>query len=271
MTRDTRGGSMSDDDVELVVTIDSNEEISRAVIRGRGPGSIEDLEWARSMSMGLVVTGSLLGLWFGVLLIAASPADVLDSPLFGSKDEEVVTGQILSALDEENGSDGGPVEGVYVRILNLNGDATLHEATSNRDGRFTMSGVRVESLLLEVTHPGNKTMEITFNPGDQSDLGLTLSPGSGTISEDWRHSSNLGSAVVLATVIAILTITSALVGLVGAAEIKRGQHYRRTQYLCGLALFSRGGIFIGPLLILAGMGMLAATKHQFADRTEDDK
>ena len=81
---------------------------------------------------------------------------------------------------------------------------------------------------------------------------------------------SLEGAVLLASVVASLTVISALFGLVGATEARRGKRYRRTQYLCGLALFSRGGIFIGPMLILVGMGMLSATKHQFEDFEEDE-
>ena len=168
--------------------------------------------------------------------------------------------------------------GVNVRLLELDGETALirgddtsaYNTTTNRDGRFSFSDVPVQSLILEITHPGNNTLLIKFNPGDESDLTLTLSAGSGVIEDDLRHDSHLGSAVLLATFISSLTVISALLGLGGAAEIKRGKRYRRTQYLCGLALFSRGGIFIGPLLILAGMAMLAGTKNQFEDQAEDD-
>ena len=85
------------------------------------------------------------------------------------------------------------------------------------------------------------------------------------IEDDLRKDTHLESAVLLASIVASLTIVSALFGFVGATEARRGKRYRRTQYLCGLALFSRGGIFIGPLLILVGMGMLSATKRHFED------
>jgi len=268
---------MEDDDVELVVTIDSDSEVEEAERRSRNISAEADAEWVRSTSMALVVAGSLLGLWFGVLLFAASPSEVLENPLFGSDDREIVTGQVISAL-ENNTTGGEAVEDVNVRLLELDGetallnsdDSTAYSTTTSRDGRFSIRDVPVQSLILEVTHPENITLLIKFNPGDQSDLTLTLSPGSGVIEEDLRQESNLGSAVLLATFIASLTVLSAVLGLVGASEIKRGKRYRRTQYLCGLALFSRGGIFIGPMLILAGMAMLTGTKNQFEDRAEED-
>ncbi len=268
---------MEDDDVELVVTIDSDSEVEDAERRGRVIRANADVEWVRSTSMALVIAGSLLGLWFGILLFAASPAEVLENPLFGNDDREVVTGQVISAL-ENNTTGGEAVEGVEVRLLELDGETVLrsssdqseYNTTTNRDGRFSFRDVPVQSLILEVTHPGKNTLLIKFNPGDESDMTLTLSSGSGVIEEDLRYESYLGSAVLLATFISSITVISALLGLAGAAEIKRGKRYRRTQYLCGLALFSRGGIFIGPTLILAGMAMLAGTKKQFEDQAEDD-
>ena len=258
---------MSDEEEDIVVSLDPDEEVEKAVIRSE---ESEDLEWVTSVAIGLILVGSLLGLWFGILLFAADPQDVLDSSFFTSNDKEMVSGQIISALDEVNQTGGEPVEGVHVVILDIDGVATSHEAFTNRDGRFRMESVPRDSLILEVIHPGNQTLRITFSPGDQADLTLTLTPGEGLVEEDLRRDSHLAEAVLLATVIASLTIISALLGFVGAAEIKRGQRYRRTQYLCGLALFSRGGIFIGPLLILVGMGMLASTKHQFADIEADE-
>ncbi len=269
---------MEDDDVELVVTIDSDSEVEEVERRSREFRANADAEWVRSTSMALVVAGSLLGLWFGILLFAASPAEVLENPLFGDRDSEIVAGQVLFAV-ENNTTGGEDSEGVAIRLLELDGETVLrsssnenseYNTTTNRNGRFSFRDVPVQSLILEVTHPGYNTLLIKFNPGDESELSPTLSKGSGVIEEDLRYESYLGSAVLLATFISSITVISALLGLAGAAEIKRGKRYRRTQYLCGLALFSRGGIFIGPTLILAGMAMLAGTKKQFEDQAEDD-
>ena len=255
------------DDGDLVVHLDPDEEVEAAVRRV----SEEDaLEWSSNVAIGLIVAGSLLGLWFGVLLFAADPHDVLENPLFIDENTATVNGQILMAVDEENVTGGEPVEGVHVLLLNIDDEPTSHSAYTNRDGRFSMEDVPHTSFILKVSHPGNMTLRTTFNPGDQADLSLTMIPGEGTIEDDLRRDSHLGSAVLLASVVASLTVISALFGFVGAAEARRGKRYRRTQYLCGLALFSRGGIFIGPMLILAGMGMLSATKQHFDDFDDED-
>ena len=257
---------MSDDD-DLVVHLDPDAEVEAAARRE----SEEDaLEWTTNVAIGLIVAGSLLGLWFGFLLFAADPHDVLENPLFIDENTATVNGQILTALDGENLTGGDPVEGIQVILLNIDDEPTTHSAYTNRDGRFSMEDVPHHSFILKVSHPGNMTLRITFNPGDQADLSLTLTPGEGTIKDDLRRESHLGSAVLLASVVASLTVIAALFGFVGAAQARRGKRYRRTQYLCGLALFSRGGIFIGSMLILAGMGMLSATKQHFDDFDDED-
>ena len=257
---------MSDDD-DLVVHLDPDAEVEAAA---RRESEQDALEWTTNVAIGLIVAGSLLGLWFGFLLFAADPHDVLENPLFIDENTATVNGQILTALDSENLTGGDPVEGIQVILLNIDDEPTTHSAYTNRDGRFSMEDVPHHSFILKVSHPGNMTLRITFNPGDQADLSLTLTPGEGTIKDDLRRESHLGSAVLLASVVASLTVIAALFGFVGAAEARRGKRYRRTQYLCGLALFRRGGIFIGPMLILAGMGMLSATKQHFDDFDDED-
>ena len=258
---------MSDED-DLVVRLDVDEEVESAVYRE----STEDaLAWTLNVSIGMIVAGSLLGLWFGILLFAADPQDVLENPLFADENTATVNGQVLSALDDENYTGGDPVEGVRILLLNMDDEPTSHSAFTDRDGRFSMENVPQESFILKISEEGHRVVRTTFIPGDQAVLSLTLTPGEGDpIEEDLRKDTNLESAVLLASVVASLTIVSALFGFVGATEARRGKHYRRTQYLCGLALFSRGGIFIGPLLILVGMGMLSATKRHFEDVDDNE-
>tara|TARA_B110000438_G_C15815454_1_gene651745 strand:+ start:169 stop:948 length:780 start_codon:yes stop_codon:yes gene_type:complete len=258
---------MSDDE-DLVVRLDIDDEVEAAARRG---SQDDALEWSGNVAVSLIIVGSLMGLWFGALLFAADPQDVLENPLFIDQNTATVNGQLLSAVDEANLTGGDPIEGIQVILLNIDDEPTGHSAYTNRDGRFSMLEVpQEESYILKVAHSGNKTLRITFNPGEQADISLTMTPGEGVIEEDLRRDSHLESAVLLASVVASLTVISALFGLAGAAEARRGKHYRRTQYLCGIALFSRGGIFIGPMLILAGMGMLSATKKHFEDSEEDE-
>tara|TARA_A100001037_G_C15072429_1_gene600070 strand:+ start:295 stop:1068 length:774 start_codon:yes stop_codon:yes gene_type:complete len=256
---------MSDEE-DLVVQLNDDAEIESAVYREQ---TEEAQEWSISVAIGLIIAGSLLGLWFGVLLFAADPQDVLENPLFIDENTATVNGQLLSALDAENGTGGDPVEGVRVILLNMDDEPTSHSAFTDREGRFVMEDVPQEPFILKISEENHMVVRTTFIPGDQAVLSLTLTPGEGTIEDDLRRDTHLESAVLLASVVASLTVVSALFGFVGAAEARRGKNYRRTQYLCGFALFSRGGIFIGPLLILVGMGMLSAIKHQFED-VEDD-
>jgi len=256
------------DDADLVVRLDIDDEVEAAARRG---SQGDALEWSGNVAVSLIIVGSLMGLWFGALLFAADPQDVLENPLFIDQNTATVNGQLLSAVDEANLTGGDPIEGIQVILLNIDDEPTSHSAYTNRDGRFSMLEVpQEESYTLKVAHSGNKTLRITFNPGEQADLSLTMTPGEGVIEEDLRRDSHLESAVLLASVVASLTVISAFFGLAGAAEARRGKNYRRTQYLCGIALFSRGGIFIGPMLILAGMGMLSATKQHFEDFEEDE-
>lgn len=257
---------MSDDD-DLVVRLELDEEVEEVARRA---SQDEALEWSSNVAISFIIAGSLLGLWFGALLFAADPQDILENPLFVDENTATVNGQILSAIDSEDETGGEPLEGIRVMLLNIDDEPTSHSDYTNSDGRFSMSDVPQESFILKISHPEHKTLRITFNPGDEADMTLTLTPGNGTIEEDIRRDSHLESAVLLASVVASLTVISALFGFVGAAEARRGKRYRRTQYLCGIALFSRGGIFIGPMLILAGMGMLSAIKGQFEDVEDED-
>ena len=53
--------------------------------------------------------------------------------------------------------------------------------------------------------------------------------------------------------------------MAGAAEARKGLSYRRTWWLSFVGLWSRGMMFIGPLLILAGMGLTSLSRNQFYD------
>ena len=257
----TGGDKMSDE--ELVVKLAEPDDYEAYAEE-------EAMQWSINTAFSLIVVGSLLGLWFGVLLFAADPQDVLENPLFLDDSTATVNGQIITAADIDNQTGGEPVEGLQVLLLNIEDQPTSYSAYTNRDGRFTIDEVPQQSFILKVSHTGNKTLRITFNPGDQADLSLTLTPGEGIIEEDIRQETDLDSPVLLASIVASLTIVSALLGIMGAFESRRCKYYRRTQYLCGLALFSRGGVFIGPMLILAGMGILSATKNRFEDIEENE-
>ena len=71
------------------------------------------------------------------------------------------------------------------------------------------------------------------------------------------------SSCSLSTGIALATIIAGVVGLYLAVGARKQQNYRRTQYLAGIALFSRGFIVFGPFLILCGMGLMVLSKDEF--------
>ena len=270
---------MSDDadEVELVVEIDDEEWIEdletefgplsraeKARLRQAKWEAASAEEWPRTLAVVLIVVGSLIGLWFGALLFAADDADILNSNLFSNSTEADVSGLIQSA-QQENGSGGEPLEDVKVTLYRQGGTEVIKEAETSRDGRFFFGEVERVDMVIVIELDGHVTQRISFMPGDEAQLVFTLNEGAGTVEEDWRSESHLDDAVWLSTVIAGITIASALMGLLGAYEAKRAVHHRRTQILCFLCLFSRGGIFIGPALILMGMGLLSLTRRQFAD------
>ena len=80
---------------------------------------------------------------------------------------------------------------------------------------------------------------------------------------------SLEAAVALSTFLGIVTIITGFVGIQASVEIRRGKKYRRTQYLAGVSLFSRGLIWIGPILILAGIALNSMVKDQYEDYIED--
>ena len=100
---------------------------------------------------------------------------------------------------------------------------------------------------------------------------FTMKNGSDLVTENFISEDSgwsLEAAVGLSTFIGVVTILTGIVGIQASVEIRRAKRYRRTQYLAGVSLFSRGLIIFGPILILAGMGLLVLTKEQFEDVEE---
>nr|AIF04692.1 hypothetical protein [uncultured marine group II/III euryarchaeote KM3_175_H12]AIF05960.1 hypothetical protein [uncultured marine group II/III euryarchaeote KM3_18_A05]MBC8517976.1 carboxypeptidase regulatory-like domain-containing protein [Euryarchaeota archaeon] len=225
-----------------------------------------DEGWVMNLAVLLIIVGSVIGAASGALLISADPRDLVASSMFSRTDDAEVHGLILSELDSVNDTGGDAIEGVDIELIRISDDHSEGRTETNSEGRFTISGVSREVMLLTVRMDGYVTIERTLSPGEIPDLTLTLIEGEGVDSADLREPSNLASAVQLSTALAVITLISAAIGIVGALEARRGLRYRRTQWICGLGLFSRGGIFFGPLLILLGMALLMLTKNQFADQ-----
>ena len=208
----------------------------------------------------LIIIGSILGVQLGVLLVSGNPDEILSSSPDSYSD---VSGIVIS---ERTGNDSGgePVEGVRVRLLSIEGATTGKETFTDSDGRFTVLEVRREPAILSFTHSGNNTTKLYFVPGDEAQIVITMSEGTGENVIDRRGESYQSTSVTIGTAIALMTVLLGLLGVYGGVEAYRGNSYRRSWWFSFLGLWSRGMIFIGPLLILIGMGLVTLSKEQFS-------
>ena len=211
----------------------------------------------------LIIIGSLLGVWLGILLVSGNPDEILSDTLDSSEEYSDVSGIVISERTG-NSSGGEPVEGVRVRLLSVEGATAGKETFTDSDGRFTMPEVRREPALLSFTHSGNNTTKLFFVPGDEAQIVVTMSEGNGENVIDRRGESYQSNSVSIATAIALMTVLLGLMGVYGGVEAYRGNSYRRSWWLSFLGLWSRGMIFLGPLLILIGMGLVTLSKEQFS-------
>lgn len=210
----------------------------------------------------LIILGSALGAMLGVLLMAADPADIMGQ-IGADESSDTVNGVVISSLS--NNSGGDPIEGVLVELLNE--DRTIIDSDlTDSGGRFSIVDVPRQSSILYIQHPDNKTVEILLVPGDHSQIIVTLESGDGFIGPlDMRGESNLADSVFVGFFVAAVTLLSGLAGIVGGLEAYNGNKYNRSWWLAFFGLFSRGMIFIGPLLILIGIGLMYLTRDQFTD------
>ena len=210
----------------------------------------------------LIILGSSLGAMLGVLLMAADPADIMGQ-IGADESSDTVNGVVISSLSNNTGGD--PIEGVLVELLNE--DRTIIDSDlTDSGGRFSIVDVPRQSSILYIQHPDNKTVEILLVPGDHSQIIVTLEPGDGFIGPlDMRGESNLADSVFVGFFVAAVTLLSGLAGIVGGLEAYNGNKYNRSWWLAFFGLFSRGMIFIGPLLILIGIGLMYLTRDQFTD------
>ena len=210
----------------------------------------------------LIILGSALGAMLGVLLMAADPADIMGQ-IGADESSDTVNGVVISSLSNNTGGD--PIAGVLVELLNE--DRTIIDSDlTDSGGRFSIVDVPRQSSILYIQHSDNKTVEILLVPGDHSQIIVTLEPGDGFIGPiDMRGESNLADSVFVGFFVAAVTLLSGLAGIVGGLEAYNGNKYSRSWWLAFFGLFSRGMIFIGPLLILIGIGLMYLTRDQFTD------
>jgi len=220
----------------------------------------------RNLAATLILLGSILGIISGALILQGNPSELLNTSLFAEQESVDISGTALEDVD------GSGVEGVTVQLLEEGSRILLKEAVTDQFGHYTMDNVKQDVHLIVFSKTGYETVERTFLPDSVGLDPVTMKPGEGTRYENNEQRVDgwtLDNAVALSSAIGLITVIAALFGIQSAVEIRRGKHYRRSQYLAGLALFSRGLIIVGPALILFGMVINVFARDDFEDRRED--
>lgn len=220
----------------------------------------------RNLAATLILLGSILGIISGALILQGNPSELLNTSLFAEQESVDISGTALEDVD------GSGVEGVTVQLLDEGSRILLQEAVTDQFGHYTMDNVKQDVHLIVFSKTGYETVERTFLPDSVGLDPVTMKPGEGTRYENNEQRVDgwtLDNAVALSSAIGLITVIAALFGIQSAVEIRRGKHYRRSQYLAGLALFSRGLIIVGPALILFGMVINVFARDDFEDRRED--
>ena len=241
---------------ELVVQA---SEVQAATTEGEDLLLIDDSNGLLALASSLIFIGSVLGIITGLLLLQGNPAELLNNTL-ESDDDVDVYGIVLEAAS------GDSMEGVQIQLIEEESGNLILETQTNSYGYYSFENVPSESHILRVSMDSYMTVERTFTPDSATQPPFTLTEGNGTVEEDFRQSNSgwsLENAVALSTGIALLTILAGVVGLKAAVDTRSAKNYRRTQYLAGFALFSRGFIVFGPFLILCGMGLMILARDEF--------
>ena len=216
----------------------------------------------RTLAASLILVGSILGMASGGLILQGNPAELMNSfSLLGDDETVDVSGIALE-------TDGAAISGVEVELMSYEGQDIIGVTTTDENGYFWFKTIDITELQLTFTLDGHKTVERIFIPDGAQIRPVTMHLGNETVVENEIQSSdgwNSEDAVALSTAVGVLTVLTGLVGVQAAVGARRAKRYRRTQYLAGVALFSRGLIIFGPAIILAGMVMLMISKDQFED------
>ena len=226
---------------------------------------VERGRW-RTIAASLILLGSLLGMMSGALILQGNPSDIISSSFFVSTDSVDIIGTAIQA------EEGTEVENVTVELIEIDTNTVLRTVKTDANGLFVIDNVISELHILKLSKEGYNTMELKIIPEKAGVGPITMSYGDDTITRD-HHTVATGwgleNAVGLSTTIGILTVITGIVGVQAAVEVRRGKYYRRTQYLAGISLFSRGLIIFGPALILAGMITMVFIREQFDDYQEE--
>ncbi len=225
-----------------------------------------DADRWRNLAATLILLGSILGIISGALILQGNPSELLNTSLFAEQESVDISGTALEDVD------GAGVEGVAVQLLEEGSRILLQETVTDQFGHYTMDNVKQDVHIIVFSKSGYETVERTFLPDNVGLDPVTMKPGEGTRYENNEQRVDgwtLDNAVALSSAIGLITIVAAFFGIQSAVEIRRGKRYRRSQYLAGLALFSRGLIIVGPALILFGMVINVFARDDFEDRRED--
>ncbi len=227
----------------------------------------DDRERLRMIVAILILIGSILGIISGGILLQGNPDELLNSSLFNEVETVDLTGQILSV-------DGVTLENASVELFEEGSVRVLQSTVSDENGYFQFNNVKPEVMKIMVVIDGYVSVERIFLAENGLVKPFTMEEGDSSTLNQEPYKGNKGgwsleAAVALSTFLAVLTIITGFVGIQASVEARRGNKYRRTQYLAGIGLFSRGLIWIGPILILAGMALNSLVKDQYEDYTED--
>ena len=244
------------EDDDLVV---QEHEITMSTTQNEDLLLIDDKSGLLTLASSLIFIGSVLGIITGLLLLQGNPTDLLGNTL--EVDDVIDVRGIV--LESESGDS---MEDVTIELLEIGSNTVLQTASTNSYGYYEFQNVAPEKHIIRVTLEGYNSVERTIIATNVNQDAFTMTPGEGTVTEDETISSTgwtLENAVALSTGIALVTIIAGVVGLYSAVGARKPQNYRRTQYLAGIALFSRGFIVFGPFLILCGMGLMVLAKDEF--------
>ena len=227
----------------------------------------DDRERLRMVVAILILIGSILGIISGGILLQGNPDELLNSSLFNEVETVDLTGQILTV-------DGVTLQNASVELFEEDSIRVSQSTVSDENGYFQFNNVKPEVMKIMVVIDGYVSVERIFLAENGLVKPFTMEEGDSSTINQEPYAGNKGgwsleAAVALSTFLGVLTIITGFVGIQASVEARRGNKYRRTQYLAGVGLFSRGLIWIGPILILAGMALNSLVKDQYEDYTED--
>ena len=241
---------------ELVV---QETEVIAATTEGEDLLLIEETNGLLALASSLIFIGSVLGIITGILLLQGNPAELLNDTL----DQESVVDVYGIVLLAESGES---MEDALIELIDEDTKEVIQTTETNSYGYYQFENVVPSSHIRRVSSEGFVTIERTFTPNTATQTPFTLSEGNGTVEEDFTQTNSgwsLENAIALSTGIALVTILAGVIGIKAAVDSRKASNYRRTQYLAGFALFSRGFIIFGPFLILCGMGLMILAKDEF--------